>query len=138
MYVACANSNAVTAIETATGKVLETIKTALYPQAPNGSTPNSLALAPDGKVLLAANADNNNLAVIDVSEPGRSKPLGFIPTGWYPTSVRFDTSGEKIYVANGKGEHAQGEPSRAQPIAERAENDNGVYSRPLSGNVFDY
>ena len=46
LYVACANSNAVTAIETATGKVLETIKTALYPQAPNGSTPNSLALSP--------------------------------------------------------------------------------------------
>jgi YVTN family beta-propeller protein len=103
LYVACANSNAVTAIETATGKVLETINTALYPQAPNGSTPNSLALAPDGKVLLVANANNNNLAVIDVSQPGQSKPLGFIPTGWYPTSVRFDTSGEKIYVANGQG-----------------------------------
>ncbi len=104
LFVACANSNAVTAIETATGKVSETIKTALYSQAPNGSTPNSLALAPDGKVLLAANANNNNVAVIDVSERGRSKPLGFIPAGWYPTSVRFDDSGQWIYVANAKGD----------------------------------
>ncbi len=104
LYVACANSNAVVAIETATGRVLETIKTALYPRAPNGSTPDSLALSPDGKVLLAANADNNNIAVIDVTERGRSKPLGFIPAGWYPTSVRLDKSGGQIYVANGKGE----------------------------------
>ena len=54
-------------------------------------------------MLLAANADNNNVAVIDVSERRPSKPLGFIPTGWYPTSVRFDASGDMIYVANGKG-----------------------------------
>ncbi|MGW8258254.1 MAG: YncE family protein, partial [Thermoguttaceae bacterium] len=36
LYTACADSNAVTATDTATGKVLETIETALYPQAPNG------------------------------------------------------------------------------------------------------
>jgi YVTN family beta-propeller protein len=116
LYVACANSNAVTAIETATGKVLETINTALYPQAPNGSTPNSLALAPDGKVLLVANADNNNVAAIDVSQPGQSKPLGFIPTGCYPTSVRFDTSGEKIYVANGRGNTPKANPHGPNPL----------------------
>ena len=104
LYVACANSNAVVAIETATGTILETIRTALYPQSPNGSTPNSLALSADGKTLLAANADNNNVAVLDVSERGRSKPLGFIPAGWYPTSVRLDNAGRQIYVANGKGE----------------------------------
>jgi YVTN family beta-propeller protein len=116
LYVACSNSNDVTAMDTATGKVLETIKTALYPQAPNGSTPNSLALSPDGKVLLVANADNNNLAAIDVSQRGQSKPLGFIPTGWYPTSVRFDASGETIYVANGKGNTPKANPHGPNPL----------------------
>ena len=52
LYVACANSNAVTVLETAGGKALENIGTSLYPKSPNGSTPNSLALSPDGKVLL--------------------------------------------------------------------------------------
>lgn len=103
LYVACANSNAVMAIDTATGKVLETIETALYPKAPNGSTPNSLSLSPKGDKLLVANADNNNVSVINVSKRGESKSQGFIPTGWYPTSVRFDVSGDRIYVANGKG-----------------------------------
>ena len=60
--------------------------------------PNSLSLSPDGKVLLIANADNNNVAVVDVSDKGRSRSLGFIPVGWYPTSVRFGRKGDKIYV----------------------------------------
>lgn len=102
LYVACSNSNLVAVIDTATGRTLEVISSALYPTAPSGSTPNSLALSKDGAILLVANADNNNLAVINVSERGRARPLGFIPTGWYPTSVRFDRDGN-IIVASGKG-----------------------------------
>jgi DNA-binding beta-propeller fold protein YncE len=103
LFVACANSNSVCVLETATGKTLEVITSSLYPQAPVGSTPNSIALSPDEKVLLIANADNNNVAVIDVSERGHSRSLGFIPAGWYPTSVRFSPQDGKIYIANGKG-----------------------------------
>jgi len=102
LYVACANSNTACVIDTQAGKTIEIIGSALYPHAPAGSTPNSLALSADEKVLLIANADNNNVAVIDVGQRGRSRSLGFIPVGWYPTSVRFGTEG-KIYVANGKG-----------------------------------
>ena len=102
LYVACANSNTACVIDTRAGKTIEVIGSALYPQAPAGSTPNSLALSADEKVLLIANADNNNVAVIDVGQRSRSRSLGFIPVGWYPTSVRFGADG-KIYVANGKG-----------------------------------
>ena len=52
-------------------------------------------------VLFVANADNNYLALFDVSEAGQAKSIGFIPTGWYPTVVRYVDS--KILVANGKG-----------------------------------
>jgi DNA-binding beta-propeller fold protein YncE len=102
LYVACANSNQVSVLDTSSGASLEVISSALYPQAARGSTPNSLALSPDGAVLLIANADNNNLAVVNVVERGHSRSLGFIPVGWYPTSVRHDARG-RIYVANGKG-----------------------------------
>ena len=30
------------------------------------------------------------VAVVDVTNGGRSFVEGFIPTGWYPTSVRFN------------------------------------------------
>jgi YVTN family beta-propeller protein len=56
LYVACANSNTVTVLDAKAGQALEVISSALYPQAPNGSTPNSLSLSPDGKVLLIAKA----------------------------------------------------------------------------------
>jgi DNA-binding beta-propeller fold protein YncE len=116
LYVACANRNAVAVLESVSGAAKETINTALYPNAPNGSTPMSLALSSDGKVLLAANADNNNVAVFDVSESGRSKSLGVIPTGWYPTSVRFDLTGEHILVANGKGLSSSANPQGPNPL----------------------
>ncbi|MGP0068097.1 MAG: beta-propeller fold lactonase family protein [Isosphaeraceae bacterium] len=103
LYVANANRNTVTVIDTAAGKPIETIGTAIDPKAPSGSTPNSLALSPDESMLFVANANTNNLAVVNVKEPGASAPLGFIPTGWYPTSVRVARDGKTLYVANGKG-----------------------------------
>lgn len=105
LYVACANSNLVAAIDAgpdADRRTREIISTALFPAAPSGSTPNSLALSPDGGVLLVANADNHNIAVINVSQPGHARSMGFIPTGWYPTSVRFRDADNVLY-ASGKG-----------------------------------
>lgn len=103
LFVACANSNSVAVIDLKEKKVREVITSSLYPNAPVGSTPNSMALSPDGRALIVANADNNNLAVFDVSLPGKAKSLGFIPVGWYPTSVRFHGKENRILVANGKG-----------------------------------
>ena len=103
LYVACANSTKVTVLDPATGNAHQTIVAALYPQAPTGNTPNSLALTPDGQMLFVANADANNLAVFNVADPTNAKALGFIPTGWYPTSVRYNKLDRTVYVANGKG-----------------------------------
>ena len=103
LFVACANSTKVSVVDTQTGKTLQTLNAALYPAAPSGNTPNSLSLTPDDKVLFVANADANNLAVFSVAERGNAKPMGFIPVGWYPTSVRYNATDKRIYVANGKG-----------------------------------
>ncbi len=117
LFVACANDNTVAMLETSSLKVLEVLTTSLYPNAPNGSTPNGLALSGDGNTLYIANADNNCLAVFDVSEKGESRSKGFIPTGWYPTSVR--TIGKKIYVANGKGLSSFANPYGPSPVQSR-------------------
>ncbi|MGH7969121.1 MAG: YncE family protein, partial [Limisphaerales bacterium] len=88
LFVANASRNTVSVFDTETGRATETIWAALFPNALRGSTPNSLALSPDDKTLFVANADNNMVAVFDVSNPGKTKSMGFIPVGWYPTSVR--------------------------------------------------
>jgi len=103
LYVANANRNTVTVFDAEAGKAVETIGTAIDPKAPAGSTPSSLALSPDESMLFVANANTNDLAVVNVKEPGASQPLGFIPVGWYPTSVRVARDGKTLYVANGKG-----------------------------------
>ena len=103
LFVAEANANTVSVLDTATGRILESLATAPTPNAPPGSMPNSLALSPDQKLLFVANADNNTVAVFDVSSPGQSVSLGLIPVGWFPTSVRVTADGRTLVVANGKG-----------------------------------
>jgi YVTN family beta-propeller protein len=115
LFVANANQNTVSVLDTATGAAVETIWAALYPQSPPGSTPNSLALSPDDGTLFVANANINAVAVFDVSIPGRSHSLGFIPVGWYPTSVRVTPDGKHLLVANGKGVTPRANPHGPQP-----------------------
>ncbi len=117
LYVANANRNTVSVFDTASGRAVETIGTAIDPRAPAGSTPSSLALSPDESVLIVANANTNNLAVVNVKESGASTPLGFIPTGWHPTSVRLSHDGQTLYVANGKGATSQANRDGPNPLA---------------------
>ncbi len=103
LYVANANRNSVSVIDVEKNIALETLSTAIDPRAPAGSTPSALALSADGSILLVANANTNHLAVYNVKTPGAAVPLGFVPVGWYPTSVRLSRDGKTIHVANGKG-----------------------------------
>ncbi len=116
LYVACANSTRVSVIGLADGKALETINCALYPNSPSGNTPNSLSLTPDGELLFVANADANNVAVFNVTQPGNAKPLGFIPVGIYPTSVRYNAADKRIYVANGRGTSTRANSQGPNPL----------------------
>ncbi|MBA4066245.1 MAG: hypothetical protein C0501_21525 [Isosphaera sp.] len=135
LYVACANSTKVAVLDPATGKPLQTIHCALYAGAPAGNTPNSLALTPDGQLLFVANADANNLAVLNVSDPKTAKPLGFVPTGWYPTSVRFNPKDKTLYVANGKGLVSKPNRSGPNPILPLARNLNEYIGQLYTGTL---
>jgi YVTN family beta-propeller protein len=101
LFVANSGSNSVSVIEN--GKVTETIKTSLDPKALVGSTPDAVVISNDGKRMYVANADNNDVAVIDIAEKGDSKTLGFIPTGWYPTALAISPDDRKLFVGTAKG-----------------------------------
>jgi YVTN family beta-propeller protein len=100
LFVVNANSNSVSVIRS--GRVTETIKTTLEPGDRSGSTPDALALSGDGKRLYVANADNNDVAVIDISDPRESRILGFIPTGWYPSALGVSPDGRRLFVGTAK------------------------------------
>jgi len=101
LYVACANSDVISIIDTESDEVIETISVHMQENIPFGSSPNDLAISPDGKYLFVANGTENALCVIETGTKG--KVLGYIPTGWYPGSVVLTKNGKNLCVANVKG-----------------------------------
>ncbi|HMI04954.1 MAG TPA: bifunctional YncE family protein/alkaline phosphatase family protein [Pedobacter sp.] len=134
LFVANASDNTVSLINTISGKVIETIATTLYATQLTGSTTNGLALSANEKTLYIANADNNCLAVFDVSKPGSSLSQGFIPVGWYPTSVK--TLGNKVLVTNGKGNTSLPNPQGPQPVSKV--DDSGYHMGSTANNRLQY
>jgi YVTN family beta-propeller protein len=102
LYVANANSDTVSVIDTESLQVVETISVRPDPSLPFGSMPNALALTPDGNTLFVANGGNNAVALVRLDRRrNRSRVEGFIPAGWYPGAVVTDD--KRLFVANIKG-----------------------------------
>jgi hypothetical protein len=117
LFVSCGNDDVVDVLDVARGRRTERIRTALRSDLPGGSTPNSVAVG--GDRLYVANADGNEVCVADVSRPGRSRIIGFIPTGWYPSAVLATDGGRKLLIASGKGAGTRPNPARLplNPVA---------------------
>jgi YVTN family beta-propeller protein len=103
LYVACSNDNTVVVVDTKTRAAIEKISTTVQPHAPEGSTPNALALDRTNKLLYIANADNNDVAVVRADGRGKHEVLGFIPSGWYPSALALLPASQKLYIGNSKG-----------------------------------
>jgi YVTN family beta-propeller protein len=100
LYVANANSDIVSVIDTKEDRLLKLIDTKPLADIPFGSAPNALVIDPMGKFLYVANGGNNLLSVIDLET---DKVTGLIPTGWYPGAVLLNKAGTDLIVANVKG-----------------------------------
>ncbi|MGD9555806.1 MAG: bifunctional YncE family protein/alkaline phosphatase family protein [Mangrovibacterium sp.] len=96
VYVANANSDAISVIDTQTDRVSETISVRLAPDKNDyfGDSPNGLGISGDGQTLYVANGMDNAVAVVQLglkaaggTAGGRSQVAGFIPTGAYPGGV---------------------------------------------------
>lgn len=114
LFVACADDNTVHVIHLNKRSRVEILRAGLYGTNLTGSGTNALTLLQNGKILVAANADNNALAVFDVKKLGRYRFKGFVPTGWYPTQVlAWDY---QIAVACGKGFGSMSNPQGPNPM----------------------
>ena len=100
LYVANADSDTVTVVDTATDRILDTIL--LRPDEARGLpgvSPNGLGLSHDGSTLYVTLGDMNAVAVVRTGAVDTLQ--GYIPAGWYPTGVV--AAGDKLLVANAKG-----------------------------------
>jgi len=103
LYVANANSDTVTIIDTPTRTVRETVLVRPDPSFPYGSASTGLALSKDGGRLFVTSAGNNALALVELPNAQHTNSLlrGFLPTDWYPGAVVADSN--FAYVVNVKG-----------------------------------
>ncbi len=112
LYVANANSDTVTVINTQTRAVQETFLVRPDPTFPFGSGTDGLALSKDGKTLFVANAGNNAIALIELPNTQHTNSLlqGFVPADWFPGAVVADSN--FLYAVNVKGLGSrQGQPA---------------------------
>jgi YVTN family beta-propeller protein len=103
LFVSASNTNNVFVLgvsESGDLSRLETINLALTPNQPVGSTPSGLGLSADGSKLFVACSDANAVGIVDISQ-ARSRVLGFVPAGWYPTTA-FGLPDGRLGVLNGK------------------------------------
>jgi YVTN family beta-propeller protein len=110
LFVACSNDNTVYAIDVHKLQVIERLPTTLTPLAPEGSTPDALAIDNTRKLLYIANADNNSITVAHIENRAHSTVVGFIPTGWYPSALLLTDQDRMLYIGNAKGEEGHPDP----------------------------
>jgi YVTN family beta-propeller protein len=160
LFVANSNADNVSVIDTATDQEIERIDVRLAEDALPGASPEGIALSDDEKTLYVANAHSNAIAVVELSEKARggkkaeklagaakSKVLGFIPTGQYPSAVAFADG--RLFIGNGKGTGFESSsmrvnnsgrtpnaPNAAFPANEKKNRQGGQYSGSIvSGNI---
>jgi len=127
LFISASNTNSVYVLgasESGELSRLETINIALTPNQPLGSTPSGLGISADGAKLFVACSDTNAVGVVDISQ-ARSRVLGFVPAGWYPTAA-FGLPDGRIGVLNGKGLGSFANPKGPNPLVEVVRDQQGV------------
>jgi YVTN family beta-propeller protein len=160
LFVANSNADSVSVIDTTTDQEIERIDVRLAEDALPGASPEGVALSEDEKTLYVANAHSNAVAVVALSEKAhgaktaekmaeaaKSKILGFIPVGQYPSAVALADG--KLFVGNGKGTGFEpssmrvnnsgftpNPPNAAFPSNKEKNKQGGQYSGSIvSGNI---
>jgi DNA-binding beta-propeller fold protein YncE len=136
IFVTAGNTNRTYVVGVTEGKdlrMIESINVAMTPRQPAGMTPSGLALSPDQKRLDVVCSDANAVAVVDISAT-RSRVLGFIPTGWYPTAARVLPDG-RLLVLNGRGGGSYANRKGPRPDVQPAKSHEGIRSDEYVGAI---
>ena len=103
LYVANAYSDSLSVIDLNTDKVVRTIDLSV-PIAGGvfGSGPNGVAVTDDGRAYVTL-GQANAVAAINLQGRDAHPVIGYIPTGYFPTSIAYDKAQKQLVVADDKG-----------------------------------
>ncbi|UWE10912.1 bifunctional YncE family protein/alkaline phosphatase family protein [Actinacidiphila bryophytorum] len=101
LFVTNTATNDVSVIDTAKGKVVQTIATQPWPEASVGYEPNAVTLTDDGHLLVTLGRANA-VAVYRYTSPQEPVSyVGLLPTDYFPSEIA--TVGNKVVVSNTRG-----------------------------------
>jgi DNA-binding beta-propeller fold protein YncE len=106
---AMANADGVAAVDLKKGLPMRCYRAGLGKDGAAGATSIAIALSRDEKHLYAASASLDAVAVFETKRDKQTSdsavtesPIGFIPTGWYPSALAI--AGSDLLIATAKGE----------------------------------
>jgi YVTN family beta-propeller protein len=136
LYVANADSDNISILDTTTNQVVGTIDVKPYPLSPVGASPNGLAISSDGTTLLVANATDNDVAVVLLNPFTPSGVVtGLIPTGWIPSGVVLTPDNQHIAILNSKGLGAGPNLQGPNPYLDPESADNQYVGSMIVGSL---
>ncbi len=121
IFVTAGNTNSAFVLgveESGALALLESVNLALTPRQPVGMTPSALAYDGERRRLYVVCSDANAVGVVDV-RTARSRVLGHIPVGWYPTAVRVLPEGA-LLAMNSRGNRPFPNPDGPNPTVRPA------------------
>jgi YVTN family beta-propeller protein len=108
LYVANAYSDSLSVIDLNSNKVVRTFNLSVpIGGGAFGSGPNGVAVVSDGRAFVTL-GQANAIAVVNLSGREANSVVGYIPTGYFPTSIAYDEVRKQLVVADDKGLGAQG------------------------------
>lgn len=103
LYVANAYSDSLSVVDLKSNDVVRTIDLSV-PIAGGvfGSGPNGVAVTDEGQAYVTL-GQANAVAVVNLQGRDAHPVIGYIPTGYFPTSIAWDKAGKQLVVADDKG-----------------------------------
>jgi YVTN family beta-propeller protein len=116
LYVANSYSDSLSVIDLNTERVVRTINLSV-PIAGGffGAGPNGVAVD-DNEQAYVTLGQANAIAVVNLDDRSATPVMGYIPTGYFPTSIQYDKAQRELVVADDKGLGSRGGVSEAQGI----------------------
>jgi YVTN family beta-propeller protein len=103
LYVANAYSDSLSIVDLRTDKVVRTIELSVpIGHGVFGAGPNGVAVSDDGRAYVTL-GQANAVAAINLQGRDAHPVIGYIPTGYFPTSIAYDKAHRQVVVADDKG-----------------------------------
>ena len=140
LYIALSSEDEIAAIPIgSTGASAQFFSAAVSGQEKPGAYPTALTLSSDGKYLFVADSSVDAIAVFDAHQQSgstpeaRQRPLGFIPTDWYPSALAV--VGDDLLIATAKGEGTGPNKQMGKTADEIKHHEHAYIATLLKGSV---